>query len=47
VAEARRRDHQPLPPLAHVHRQVAPRHVRRRSGLRSAPRQVQPRQQVS
>jgi hypothetical protein len=44
VAEARRRDDQPLPPLAHVHRQVAPRHVRRRR--RSGPREVQPRHQL-
>jgi len=47
VAQARRRDHQPLPPLADVHRQVAPRHVRRCRRRRSAPSQVQPRHQLS
>jgi hypothetical protein len=37
VAEPRRRDHQPLPTLAYVHRQVALRHVRRQRCRRRRP----------
>lgn len=44
VPQVRRRDHEPLPPLPDVHREVPPRHVRR--GRRPAPRHVQPRREL-